>query len=68
MTKENILQNRMMRMRQVTKYCALSRAYIYQKITEGTFPPGHMISPGIRAWQKSEVDKWLDAKIMGRSV
>jgi len=39
-------------MRQLTEYCALSRAYIYQKINEGTFPPGHMISPGIRAWEK----------------
>jgi predicted DNA-binding transcriptional regulator AlpA len=66
MTKENIIQNRMMRMRQLTDYCALSRAYIYQKINEGTFPPGHMISLGIRAWEKSEVDTWLDAKT-GRS-
>ena len=63
MTKENILQNRMMRMRQLTKYCALSRAYIYQKVNEGEFPEGHMISPGIRAWQKSEVDDWLDKRI-----
>ena len=67
MTKENIIQNRMMRMRQLTEYCALSRAYIYQKINEGEFPPGHMISQGIRAWQKSEVDKWLDER-MGRGV
>ena len=67
MTKENILQNRMMRMRQLTEYCALSRAYIYQKIAEGIFPPGHMISPGIRAWEKSEIDDWLDEKI-GRGV
>ena len=65
MTKENILQNRMMRMRQLTEYCALSRAYIYQKIIEGNFPPGHMISPGIRAWEKSAVDSWLDER-MGR--
>jgi len=65
MTKENILQNRMMRMRQVTAYLALSRAYIYQKINEGTFPPGHMISQGIRAWDKSEIDNWLE-KRMGK--
>ncbi len=54
---------RMLRMRQLTEYCALSRAYIYEKIAKGTFPPGHMISPGIRAWQKSEVDAWLDKRI-----
>ena len=67
MTKENILQNRMMRMRQVADYCALSRAYIYQKIKEGEFPRGNMISQGIRAWEKIEIDQWLD-KRMGTSV
>ena len=66
MTKENISQNRMMRMRQLTEYLALSKAYIYQKISEGSFPEGHMLSPGIRAWQLSEVNLWLDQR-MGRS-
>ena len=61
------IQQRMLRMKQLTGYTSLSRAYIYQKITEGTFPPGHMISQGIRAWQKSEVDKWLDER-MGKGV
>ena len=56
-------QPRMMRMRNLTAYLALSRAYIYQKISKGTFPPGHLISPGIRAWQKSEVDAWLNKRI-----
>ena len=56
-------QPRMMRMRNLTAYLALSRAYIYQKINDGTFPAGYMISPGIRAWQKSEIDAWLDKRI-----
>jgi len=60
---KNDNQPRMMRMRQLTEYCALSRAYIYQKITEGTFPEGHMLSPGIRAWERSEIDIWLDKRI-----
>ncbi|MZH06249.1 MAG: AlpA family phage regulatory protein [Nitrospinae bacterium] len=63
MTKENITQSRMMRMRQLTEYTSLSRAYIYQKISEGEFPPGNMISEGIRAWEKSEIDSWLDKRI-----
>ncbi|OUR79636.1 hypothetical protein A9Q83_04360 [Alphaproteobacteria bacterium 46_93_T64] len=61
MTETNL--PRMMRMRQLTEYCAFSRAYIYQKISEGTFPKGHMISPGIRAYEKSEIDAWLDARM-----
>lgn len=61
------IQPRMMRMRQLTDYLALSKAYIYQKISEGTFPAGHMISPGIRAWEVSDVNLWLDQKI-GRAI
>ena len=60
-------QPRMMRMKQLTNYTSLSRAYIYQKITEGTFPPGHMISQGIRAWEKSEIDAWLNER-MGKNL
>ena len=67
MTKENILQNRMMRMRQLTEYTSLSRAYIYQKITEGEFPRGNMISQGIRVWEKSDIDNWLDRR-MGKNA
>jgi predicted DNA-binding transcriptional regulator AlpA len=58
-------QPKLMRMRQLTEYLALSKAYIYQKISEGSFPPGHMISPGIRAWETVSVNAWLDEK-MGR--
>ena len=60
-------QPRMLRMKQLISYTSLSRAYIYQKIAEGEFPPGHIISLGIRAWQKSEIDTWLDER-MGRDV
>jgi len=67
MTNETSIQNRMLRMKQLIGYTSLSRAYIYQKINEGTFPPGNMISQGIRAWEKTEIDQWLD-KRMGTSV
>ena len=56
-------QPRLLRMRNLTAYLALSRAHIYQKILEGNFPPGHMISPGIRSWEKTVVDDWLDKKM-----
>ena len=60
-------QARILRMKQLTSYTSLTRSYIYQKIAEGTFPSGNMISPGIRAWKKSEVDHWLD-KRMGKEA
>ncbi len=56
---------RLIRMKGLTKYLALSKSHLHQKIAEGTFPPGHMISTGIRAWEKSEIDAWLDQR-MGR--
>jgi predicted DNA-binding transcriptional regulator AlpA len=62
-TNTNQNNFRMMRMRQLTEYLALSKAYIYQKISEGTFPEGHVLSPGIRAWEKSDVDSWIDQRI-----
>ena len=58
---------RMMRMKQLTKYTSLSRAYIYQKIAEGEFPPGSMISSGIRIWNRETVDSWLDER-MGKNL
>jgi predicted DNA-binding transcriptional regulator AlpA len=61
------IQHRMLRMKQLTSYTSLSRAYIYQKINEGTFPPGHMISQGIRIWDRETVDSWLD-KRMGKET
>ena len=60
---ENRIQTRMMRMRQLTDYTALSRAYLYQKINEGSFPSGRLISAGIRVWEKAEVDAWLDQQM-----
>ncbi|OEJ64029.1 helix-turn-helix transcriptional regulator [Magnetovibrio blakemorei] len=60
------IQPRLMRMRQLTDYTAMSRAHLYHKIAEGDLNPGYMISPGIRVWEKSEIDAWLD-KRMGRA-
>jgi predicted DNA-binding transcriptional regulator AlpA len=63
------IQRHLLRMRSLTVYLDLSRGYIYQKINEGEFPPGDIISVGVRAWKKSEIDQWVEKRIrMGRSV
>lgn len=59
------IQPRMMRMKQLITYTSMSRAYLYQKIAEGELYKGYQISQGVRAWEKSEIDTWLD-KRMGR--
>jgi predicted DNA-binding transcriptional regulator AlpA len=54
-------------MKQLISYTSLSRAYLYQKVAEGELHKGYQISPGVRVWEKSEIDDWLDEKI-GRGV
>ncbi len=55
-------QPRMLRMRQLIEYTGLSRAYIYQQINEGDFPSGYTLSPGVRVFEKSEIDAYLDQR------
>ena len=52
----------MLRMRQLIEYTGLSRAYIYQQINEGDFPSGYTLSPGVRVFEKSEIDAYLDQR------
>ena len=40
----------------------LSRTTIWRMEREGTFPKLHQISPGRRAFLKSEIDKWIAEK------
>jgi predicted DNA-binding transcriptional regulator AlpA len=63
--KEN--QPRLLRMKQLVEYTSMSKAYLYQKIAEGELHKGYQISLGVRAWEKSEVDAWLD-KRMGKEA
>jgi predicted DNA-binding transcriptional regulator AlpA len=60
-------QKRMMRMKHMVEYTSMSRAYLYQKIAEGELHKGYPISQGVRAWEKSEVDKWLDERMGKKS-
>jgi predicted DNA-binding transcriptional regulator AlpA len=60
-------QPHLLRMRSLTAYLDLSRGYIFRQINEGSFPPGYIISVGVRAWKKSEIDEWIEKRIrMGR--
>ena len=65
MTIEN--QPRLLRMKQLISYTSLSRAYLYKKVEEGELHKGYQISPGVRVWEKSEIDNWLDQR-MGKNA
>ena len=57
------IQPKILRMRQLVEYTSLSRAYIYQKINDGEFPEGYLLSPGIRVWFQQKIDDWLHHKM-----
>jgi prophage regulatory protein len=72
--------DRIVRVKTVLARTALSRATIYRKIAEGTFPPQIRISSRGAGWRESDIDRWiadpvawhprgaLDANDRGRSV
>jgi predicted DNA-binding transcriptional regulator AlpA len=53
---------RFMRMKQLAKYTSLSRAYLYNLIKETEFPASIALN-GIRMWEKSAIDEWLNRSI-----
>jgi prophage regulatory protein len=59
-----ILNNdmRLMRMKQLSNYTSLSRAYLYNLIKDSDFPDSISLN-GIRMWEKSDVDSWLEKHI-----
>jgi len=53
---------RFMRMKQLSTYTSLSRAYLYNLIKNSDFPNSISLK-GIRMWEKSDVDSWLDKQV-----
>jgi prophage regulatory protein len=53
---------RLMRMKQLSNYTSLSRAYLYNLIKDSDFPNSISLK-GIRMWEKSDVDSWLDKQV-----
>jgi|TARA_B110000914_G_C15072500_1_gene269064 predicted DNA-binding transcriptional regulator AlpA len=49
-------------MKQLTFFTSLSRGCIYQKINEGKFPPGFLLFPHIRVWDRATVEDWINQK------
>ena len=62
MSKKLDNEVRLMRMKQLSKYTSLSRAFLYNLIKDSDFPDSISFK-GIRMWEKSDVDSWLDKHI-----
>ena len=51
--------DKLLRRTQVEEITALSRATIYRKIANGTFPAPVNIGGGVR-WKLSDIQSWMD--------
>ena len=45
-----------------------SRATIYRIMADGKFPRPIALGPGAVAWRESEIDAWIQARILGAPV
>lgn len=57
-----------LKINEVVQKCNLSRATIYKKIKEGTFPKQIKLSERSSGWLESEVDEWIQSRIKAREA
>ena len=51
--------NRCVRIRQVCEMTGMSRASVYRKITEGTFPKPFKLGESMSAWRVATIEAWI---------
>lgn len=61
-------KERFLRLSDVIARTGLSRSSIYQKISEGNFPPNINLGSRSVGWLESEIDAWIQDRINQRSV
>ena len=52
-----------LRLPAVRERVAMSRSTIYQRVSEGTFPPPVNLGKRAVGWLASEIDAWLSAQV-----
>ena len=50
---------RIMRLNEVLDMTGLSRATLYRRISDGTFPPQHKLGGRCCGWRTGEIEIWL---------
>lgn len=63
-----IESNRVIRRREVTNITGLSKASIYLKMKEGSFPKPIKISSRAVAWPEKDIFAWLREKVDARDA
>ena len=57
------MAKRLLKLRDVTERCALSRSALYQKVSEGEFPAPIKLGRRAVAWLDSDIDEWIGERI-----
>ena len=55
---------RFIRLRQVQAKTGIARATIYQKIKDGKFPEQVNVGPRCVVWVESEIEQWMQSRIL----
>lgn len=53
--------DRLVRLPEVIQRTGVSRATIYRKVDQGTFPRPVRLGPNTVAWYESQLDQWIAA-------
>jgi prophage regulatory protein len=56
------------RVKQIAQMLSVNKSTIYKWIEEGKFPEGVRVSPNLRVWDKTDVDKYLDQFFKGEKA
>lgn len=64
--KQNQIEARLIRLREVMTKTGLSRSYVYALSQKGQFPKPVKLSERSSAWIESEVQAWIDERIQAR--
>ena len=51
--------NRCVRIRQVCEMTGMSRASVYRKMADGTFPKSFKIGDSMSAWRVATIEAWI---------
>ncbi|MCT4714471.1 AlpA family transcriptional regulator [Enterobacteriaceae bacterium H18W14] len=58
--------HQLLRLRQVEEKTGLKRSQIYIYMKSGAFPRSIKIGPASVAWLESEIDEWINLKLIRR--
>ena len=57
-----MVQNTLLRLRQVEDICGLKKSTIYIRLKEGTFPPPVSLGARRIAWRSNDIEDWIASR------